>query len=66
MNAEMISLPSRTMEMMTRMREAALQVKSVPISALMASTVLSSTMAFTCCITDPISVSNSVRATSRR
>ena len=42
------------------------QEKSVPISALMASTVRSSTMAFTCCIIDPTKVRTRVTNTSRR
>ena len=64
--AESISLPSSTMEMMVRMRAALAQVKSVPIRALMASTVRSSTMAFTCAISEPTRVSISVMITSQR
>ena len=42
------------------------QVKFVPISALMASTVRSSTMALTCAMNEPASVSTKVMATSHR
>ena len=52
--------------MIVKMRAAWLQVKSVPISALMASTVRSSTMALTCAIRDPIRVSTRVMTTSQR
>ena len=52
--------------MMVMMRAAWLQVKFVPIRALMASTVRSSTMALTWAIRDPTSVRMRVMTTSQR
>ena len=62
--ADRTSLPKSTMEMTVMMLAALLQLKSVPISALMASTVRSSTIALICAIKEPISVRINVMSTS--